>query len=315
MIVGRLTVAALVGLCLAAATVESQEILPQHVLGRYQQFLWQDRHGLPQNTITGIVRARDGYLWLGTIEGAVRFDGVRFTVFDNSNTPESRSNWITDLVEDRRGNLWFGTSEGGLVRLIDGVFTRYGKDDGLPDDRVMTLLEDRAGVLWIGTHRGGLSRYHDGRFTTYAAKDGLPAGIVWALAEDGEGVVWIGTGSGLAAFDGTRFTRYTVRDGLADDDVRALCWDKDGRLWIGTGRGLTWLHDGAFEPAGSDPPIRDRIAAIFQDREGSIWVGTRASGLYRFTGTGAANYRGKDGLPGDDVETIYQDPEGISGLA
>lgn len=96
------------------------------------------------------MRTRDGYLWLGTLEGAVRFDGVRLTVFDSSNTPEFRRNWINVLLEDRQGSLWFGTNGGGLVRLIEGRFIRYGVEDGLGDTRITALLEDRGGGLIHG---------------------------------------------------------------------------------------------------------------------------------------------------------------------
>src|SRR5687768_5724317 len=99
----------LVGLCfLIEGQVQGQTLSTHRALGRYQQLLWQDQHGLPQNGVLDILQTRDGYLWLGTIEGAVRFDGVRFVVFDNINTPQFKSNQILSLAEDRAGNLWLG---------------------------------------------------------------------------------------------------------------------------------------------------------------------------------------------------------------
>ena len=82
-----------------------QDLSLRRVFGRYQQYLWQDQHGLPENAINAITRTRDGYLWLGTFEGVARFDGVRFTVFDHNNTPAVRSNQIVALLEDRAGDL------------------------------------------------------------------------------------------------------------------------------------------------------------------------------------------------------------------
>ena len=81
--------------------VRGQTLSPSKLLGRYQQLVWQDQHGLPSNRINAMVRTRDGYLWLATLEGAARFDGVRFTVFDNSNTPELSVSTISALLEDR----------------------------------------------------------------------------------------------------------------------------------------------------------------------------------------------------------------------
>ncbi|MPY89694.1 MAG: hypothetical protein GEU99_17450 [Luteitalea sp.] len=160
---------------LAPSAVFAQLLSPQRVFGRYQQFVWEDQHGLPQNAVAAIARSRDGYLWLATYEGAARFDGVRFTVFDSGNTSELATSLIITLMEDRSGSMWLGTDGGGLVRYADGRFTRYTSRQGLSDDHVMSLLEDRAGNLWIGTDGGGLNRYREGRFTSYTTRDGLPS--------------------------------------------------------------------------------------------------------------------------------------------
>lgn len=160
MLLGWVAVTSVVIICLTPAAVQGQTLSPQRAFGRYQQFVWNDQHGLPQNSVNAVVRTRDGYLWLGTAEGAARFDGTRFTVFDNTTVPEFRTNFITALVEDRLGHLWFGT-EDGLVRLAEGRFTRYDAGNGLGSSHILALLEDRSGALWIGTNSGGLSRRHN----------------------------------------------------------------------------------------------------------------------------------------------------------
>jgi ligand-binding sensor domain-containing protein len=92
-----------------------------------------------------ILQTRDGYLSLGTQEGLVRFDGVRFVVFDKANTPEIRNNGIFKLLEGRRGDLWIATA-GGLVRMRRGAFRAFGAEDGLPGSAVTALHEDRDGI-------------------------------------------------------------------------------------------------------------------------------------------------------------------------
>src|SRR5262245_31676167 len=82
------------------ATIAAQTLSPFKVLGRYQQSVWQDQHGLPQNSVQALTRTRDGYLWMGTVEGA-----VRFTVFDTATTPAIHANEVEALLEDRRGHL------------------------------------------------------------------------------------------------------------------------------------------------------------------------------------------------------------------
>ena len=137
-------------------------VLERSYLGKLvpkEQLLWQDQHGLPQNGVLAILRTRDGYLWLGTIEGAARFDGVRFVVFDSHNTPEIKSSQILSLAEDRAGDLWLGAVGGGLTRYRDGRFRLYTTRDGLSSDFVRCLLADRAGKLWVGTRGEKVKAY------------------------------------------------------------------------------------------------------------------------------------------------------------
>src|SRR5438105_13852151 len=173
--------------CLTLANVRGQTLSTHKALGRYQQLIWQDQHGLPQNGVLAILRTRDGYLWLGTIEGAARFDGVRFVVFDNNNTPGIKSNQILSLAEDRWGSLWLGAVSGGLTRYTAGRFRLYTTREGLSSDFVRCLLADRAGNLWIGTRGGGLNLFRDERFTAYTTRDGLPSDQLLTMAEDPHG--------------------------------------------------------------------------------------------------------------------------------
>src|SRR5205807_1999937 len=100
-------------------------------LSRYGRQTWQTESGLPQNTIHAILQTHDGYIWLGTEGGVVRFDGLKFVVYDTQNTPNLRSNNIRSLLEDRQGALWIGTAD-GLTRLKDSEFSSFTADQGLP---------------------------------------------------------------------------------------------------------------------------------------------------------------------------------------
>lgn len=297
----------------AQAHVWGQTLSTRKALGHYQQLVWQDQHGLPQNGVSSILRTRDGYLWLGTIEGAARFDGVRFVVFDNNNTPEFKSNQILSLAEDRAGSLWLGAVSGGLTRYTDGRFRLYTKQDGLSSDFVRSLLADRAGNLWIGTRGGGLNLFRDEHFTTYTTRDGLPSDQILTLAEDRDGILWIGTSNGLARFEQGRFTVYTTRDGLPHDRVNAL-WpetqgDSAGELWVGTVGGLCRLKQGhCVAPAQTLPP--GSVTALYEDRKHNLWVGTGGNGLLLLEGGNVSQYTVRDGLPSDTVLALHQDAEG-----
>src|SRR6516165_8933378 len=81
----------------------------------YRLDVWTAESGLPQNTVRDVLQTRDGYLWVATLDGLARFDGVRFTVFNKANSPGLSSNRILALYEDRQGDLWIGLDDGGLV--------------------------------------------------------------------------------------------------------------------------------------------------------------------------------------------------------
>ena len=304
----------LLGLCfLIEGQVQGQTLSTHRALGRYQQLLWQDQHGLPQNGVLDILQTRDGYLWLGTIEGAVRFDGVRFVVFDNINTPQFKSNQILSLAEDRAGNLWLGAVSGGLTRLTNGRFRLYTTDNGLSSDFVRCLLADRAGNVWIGTRGGGLNLFRNERFTAYTTRDGLPSDHILTLAEDPSGGIWIGTSKGLARFDQGRFTTYTTSDGLPHERVNAL-WpeaSEDGIVvWVGTGNGLCQLRQGRFvvQTIPGQSRVNGSVTALYKDRQHNLWVGTQADGLFLLRGGRFNQYSIREGLPSDTVLALYQDP-------
>lgn len=144
------------------------QVLP--VAGQYRFVSWTIDEGLPQHSINAIVQTRDGYLWLATMDGLVRYDGVRFTVFDRTTTPALRGNRFRCLYEDGDGTLWAGTDGSGVVRYHDGVFQTFTTAEGLPHDTIKELTEAAGGGLLINTE-GGFVIWRDGRF--------LPGGAPW----------------------------------------------------------------------------------------------------------------------------------------
>ena len=161
------------GLLLLGLAPRGFALDPGKAVTQYMHEVWQTEQGLPQNTVNAIAQTPDGYLWIGTREGLVRFDGVRFTVFDTRTTPELGHNFVLCLRVDQKGRLWIGTSGGGLVRREGERFTRYGTKDGLPNPQVSALFEDGKGQLWVGTDGGGLARLR-GRPARARAVPGLP---------------------------------------------------------------------------------------------------------------------------------------------
>jgi signal transduction histidine kinase/ligand-binding sensor domain-containing protein len=149
--------------CLTLTALCCLAILPICAPAQYRFDHWTADNGLPQNSVRDIVQTRDGYLWLSTFDGLVRFDGVRFTVFNKSNSPGIASNRFILLFEDRFGDLWASLEAGGLVRLHRDGFTTYTLGHGLPIENVGLISDDGQGNLLI-SHGFQLFRWENGKF-------------------------------------------------------------------------------------------------------------------------------------------------------
>ncbi len=300
---------------------------PQKKITQYMHDTWRIEQGLPQNTINAVVQTSDGYLWLGTEEGLVRFDGVHFEVYDKNKVEQIASNIVLAFCLNQRGNLWIGTHGGGLIRLDakDKKFTAYTKWLGLSNDRVRAICEDREGNLWIGTDHG-LNCLKEGKFTVYTTREGLSANFIKTIYEDRQGNLWIGTyGGGLDRMNRQNFpknheipvfTSFTTQNGLSNDFVKSIYEDREGSLWIGTSDGLNRLKDGKFTSfTAKEGLANDMVRCIYEDRQGRLWMGT-TDGLNRLHRLDAKDesftlYTTKQGLFDNYVLSIYEDRKGI----
>ncbi|MCC6133427.1 MAG: protein kinase [Acidobacteria bacterium] len=294
----------------AVVAPEARALDPTRAPTQYVQDVWTQRDGLPQNSANAILQTRDGYLWIGTEEGLVRFDGVRFTVFDKRNTPAIRNNFIMALAEDSEGALWIGTFGGGLVRLRDGAFESFGDD--VTGQRIRTLYRDSKGAIWISTGGGGLSRYQNGTFTKWRVKDGLGSDRVWSVVEDGKGGILVGTyGGGLQRFENGVFSRIELGPRPESSLIRPLRADREGNIWIGTdGGGLYRLKDGvvtAFDSTNGlpNPFIRD----LWVDRDGNLWIATDGAGVFRYSNGTFSPFSTRHGLSNDFTLSLFEDEE------
>ncbi|MCK4761905.1 MAG: response regulator [Candidatus Aminicenantes bacterium] len=303
----RLLFILLVGIVLLFSPLFSLD--PDKELNRYVLDTWGIGENLPQNTVHAITQAEDGYIWLGTQEGLVRFDGVRFDVYDKSRVEQLSENWISVLYNDNQGNLWIGTTN-GLLRLKEGKFTLYTVAQGLSDNFIRAICEDRDGSLWVGAE-DGLNRLKNGKFTVFTKKDGLSDDRIMGLLVDRRDNLWIAASSGLQRLKNGKFNIYTAADGLSANKITSLCEDRDGSLWIGTkSSGLNRFKDGAFTVyTTKEGLIDDKVYCIYEDRHGTLWVGT-GEGLTRLRNGKFSSFGTKDGLSYGLVESIYEDYEG-----
>jgi signal transduction histidine kinase/ligand-binding sensor domain-containing protein/CheY-like chemotaxis protein len=300
----------LVASFLATVAPPAVALDPAKRIAEYTRTVWEAGDGLPVNTVHTVLQTRDGYIWLGTEEGLVRFDGVKFEVFDRNTTPELPSKAVESLYEAADGSLWMGTTS-GAARLKDGRFTAYPLPKGLPHDPMSVVTGDRAGNLWFGTSGGGLLRFGKGTWTAFAARDGLADNYVRAVTETRDGSLWIGTSGGLTRKTGDRLVTYTTSEGLPDNHVNAFWEDRVGSLWIGTDDGLVRAReDGTFETYNTRHGLPNRyVTALYEDGGGTLWIGT-SGGVSRRTARGFEGFGVKDGLHTDAVAAVTGDREG-----
>jgi signal transduction histidine kinase/ligand-binding sensor domain-containing protein len=286
---------------------------PSRLITQYGHDVWLTRDGLPQNSVRAIVQTRDGYLWLGTWGGLARFDGVRFTIFNRSNTPALRDSRITALVEGDDGSLWIGTAAGGLIRLKDGAFEPYRSEgDTSYEERsrwqIRSITRSGDGALWIGTSGGGFRRFKDGQFSPLLM-DRL---VVRAILEDKAHHLWVATSNGALELswhepDGFQVERHLLPEHL----VNGLYQDRFGAIWIAARGGLTRVSGDrvtTFEQAAGFPA--NAAVSICGDRDGNLWIGTDGDGLVRMHGDQFALLTVRDGLSSGSIPALYEDREG-----
>ena len=314
---------------------------------RFEHLTVED--GLPENSVVSMVEDRQGFLWLGTRNGLVRYDGYDFVTYQPApDNPHSLSHGTIHAIDEGAdGSIWVGTRYGGLNRLdrTTGRFIHYRHDpddpSSLGDDRVLAVLEDHSGTLWVGTFAGGLGRLDraTGRFTHYRHDPDDPSSLgddrVLAVYEDRAGALWVGTfAGGLSRLDRTtgRFTHYRHDpddpSSLGHDLVQTIYEDRQGGLWVGTGGAgggdLSRLdrRSGRFTHLLRTSKVANtlgsgQIQVVYEDREGRFWVGLNGGGLNlvdRATGRVShyePNGHNPDGFSGNQVWSILQDHAGV----
>lgn len=285
---------------------------------QYISSLWQMGDGLPCNAVEAITQTHDGYLWVGTQKGLVRFDGQRFVRMD-SLFPEFPARCVNALCEGKNGELWIGVEGGTLFCLKQGKMERFQKSNGLANGNVKTIYAARNGSVWIGAS-GGLSCYEAGKLRAYTVADGLVDNDVRTIVEDDDGLLWIGTPRGLNTFrNGSVAAVYTNLNelpdkyGVSERSVAALCDDKTGGLWIGTANGMVHRRGGDFRDhfRSDNFGLSDNsIAALHRDRKGVLWIGTD-NGLNCWAeGNACITLLDNDGSGFDEINAISEDFEG-----
>jgi signal transduction histidine kinase/ligand-binding sensor domain-containing protein/DNA-binding response OmpR family regulator len=285
---------------------------PDKAISQYSVRVWDMDDGLPGNSVFVIRQTQNGYLWLGTQDGPVRFDGVNFELISNETT-HFKGREIRALLEDSKGVLWIGTSAGGLFRYKDGVFKPFSVSGHKFLAKIRAIEEDSEGNLWIGSLKEGLTCLCNDIFTTYSQEDGLPSKEVYSIYKDDNDVLWATFREGIVRITGPKKFETLVNQKDIPDIFTCCLYNTDSReLWIGTGsKGLfRWKND-KFKHFGPEAGIPNQSITYFcEDKDKNLWIGTDGGGLIRMKDGVFTTLSVGEGLADDDVHSMYQDREG-----
>lgn len=323
-------------------------LLSVFVISSFSQYRfdsWTTDNGLPQSSVNSITQTKDGFLWFTTFGGLVRYDGLRFQVFNSGNTKGLKSGRFTFMTEDNESNLWIATEGQGITRYKDGNFTTYSTENEFSDNKInrfdskpnqnfllsvgdktlkwdgnnfvnylppineptTSILERKPnGAIWY-FEDSHLRKFENGQITV----DFKPDFVIYRSFEDSQGRVWLaGNQDELFMLKDGKLTTYSEKDGFPKCRFLNALEDKSGRILFATPLGLLIFENGKFSHFTTEDGLVDNKANnLYQDREGTIWIGT-SSGLSRLTQAAITPYSTKNGLSSDNVYSIFQDRRG-----
>jgi signal transduction histidine kinase/ligand-binding sensor domain-containing protein len=317
---------------------------PALEVSQYAHTAWKIRDGFSKGAVTSIAQTPDGYLWLGTELGLLRFDGVRAVPWQPPAGEQLPSNHISRLVTARDGTLWIGTMK-GLASWKDGKLTQYPEVAG---QLILSLLQDHDGTVWFGLFNpAGLCAIQNGRVkcdraanldrvvsALYEDREGnlwasdinglwrwapgppehyvVPGGVVEtnSILEDDNGALLLATNAGLKQLVDGRIQSYALPGVTGRFRPNLLFRSSDGSLWVGTQQGLLHLHQGRVDEfAAIDGLSADYVGCIFEDHEGNVWVSTQG-GLDRFRDVAVPTISRNQGLSNSTVWPVQATPDG-----
>jgi signal transduction histidine kinase len=283
---------------------------------------WSSDTISPQNAVItaviSIAQTRDGYLWLGTPDGLLRFDGVRFTSFNEANTPGFKSGSVVKVFEDSRTNLWIGTERGDVLLVKEGEVQQIRVGRGTREGRLMAICEDAAGAVWLYTADGYLGQYRGAKLESWQVLPKLRSNCRLMVA-DSSGTLWIGTD----------FFLYGLRSNSLPDsgDVPALSYSKisvpELDFLLASRKGGYWrFANGHIQKWTGDQPesgydwsypwaLSTPIRAACEDQQGNLVVGTGGEGIFWFDPQGKhVQLTSTNGLSSHTVLSLCLDRQG-----
>jgi signal transduction histidine kinase/ligand-binding sensor domain-containing protein len=275
----------------------------------YLRDAWGREQGFPGRAISAIAQTADGYLWIGTENGLVRFDGLRFDTVAHSIRGAPPITRVLGLTADADGALWVRLQGSRLIRYTAGTFEEVSAPMVLEEAGFTAMSRAQSGSVVLLGLRSGLIRARGADFERLLSGVDLPKSIGISVAETPGGRVWIGTRDvGLYSVKGGVLASVAVP--LPDRKINCLLAVDEHDLWIGTDAGIArWNGSASASLSVPSIPGSNQTLAMIRDREGHIWVGT-ARGLLRLDGNGAVLADERDATSGGAITALFEDREG-----
>ncbi|MBN1187770.1 MAG: SpoIIE family protein phosphatase [Bacteroidales bacterium] len=300
-------------------------MMASFALAAYSQTYYFDnynvREGLGQSKVYTIIQDKDDYIWLGTLSGASRFDGINFENFTSEQG--MAPNAVRAIVQDEFGNIWFGHTGGGISRYKDGKFERIEAADSIYKSDIVVVFYDNNTGLWFTSDGSGALLCENPNapadqitFKHFSGKNGL-SDRTFQCGKFLNDSVYIITDYSIKKYEPSKggFTNFALEGMPVYFQPTCFMQDSKKNIWLGTHNGglyqyfdeekkfiiYDWMRDGL---------AHNFISTLFEDKDGNIWIGTWGGGISRFSNNKFKNFTTKNGLQDEKIRCIMQDKEG-----
>ena len=284
-------------------------------LDNYVSRIWTSTDGLPGNSISDILQSDDGYIYLGTYESLVRFDGYEFESINKYTNKNYSFVSARSIFQDSTGTLWVGSNDEGIQKIAEGKTEHYSTENGLPNNSIRGFAEDKNHNLWIGTASGIVYLTPQGKFVTPKILENEKSDyvLVSQLYKDTADKIWLTTSAnhGLYVYTNEAFQRFTQLDSFGDYIVSCIAQDSTGDFFIGLSeKGLVKYSNGKVTHLQTGTILDSTPTySITTDRFGTIWFGTQ-KGIVIFKDGNYTTYEGNKSIMNCTINKLFEDREG-----
>jgi ligand-binding sensor domain-containing protein len=271
---------------------------------QYNFISYSVEEGLAQSQIRAICQDDDGYIWVGTLGGLSKFDGIHFENF--STNDGLLNNQINSIFKDSRGNVWIG-SRGGVTVYDGSEFKNYQFKKELSQNVVLSIAEDNSNQIWFATDGGGMVYMDDSRFNYVLLPNGADNNYIRSIDIDESDNIWLATRNGVSIIDTDR----NIKDTISDINATQIFIDNDESVWCSTyGQGVLHLVEGECIKYKSEAGlISNHIRGFVKRKDGSFWFVSKF-GISKYSKDGMKNFTEVDGLRNSNIKVVIEDDEG-----